>query len=180
MSLSMLRSPSSVFCPPSSGLQHSECMHVGLEDRFVLAPLVGILPAETHDRAQGLEVEAVGLGFRIDVADIARDCLLLLFQPLDALDEGFQVVLGKASGALLLLCGSGSGHSTPPPATRAGLFRDRRFYERRGQDGTRFIPGVHRLVGAGHEKTRSVFWGARASARLRASRRAMPRPYDGQ
>src|SRR5262249_21969367 len=48
--------------------QHAERVHIGLEDGLVLAALVGVQLAQTHDRAQRLGVEAVGLGLRIDVA----------------------------------------------------------------------------------------------------------------
>src|SRR5262245_50848367 len=85
-------------------------MHIGLEDRLLLAPLVGILLAQPHDRAQGLDVEAVGLGLAIDVPDVIGDGFLLFLQPLDALHEGFQVILGKAGGWPLFLGGGGSGH----------------------------------------------------------------------
>jgi len=38
---------------------------------------------------------AVALGFRIDVPDVVRDRFLFFFQPLNALDDGLELVLGE-------------------------------------------------------------------------------------
>ncbi len=78
--------------------QHAERMHVGLENRLLLAPFIGILFAQPHDRAQRLDVEATGLCLGVNVADIIADCFLLFLQPLDALDESLQMVFRKAAG----------------------------------------------------------------------------------
>src|SRR6266540_5502135 len=99
------RLPSSVLRRPSS-VEHAERMHISLEDRLLLLALVGVLLAQPHDRAQSLDVEAVRLGFGIDVADIVGDGLLLFLEPLDALHEGFEVILRKAGGGLFLDGGS--------------------------------------------------------------------------
>jgi hypothetical protein len=40
-------------------------------------------------------LEAVSFRLRIDVADIVRNRLLFFFQPLDALDDGLELVFGK-------------------------------------------------------------------------------------
>ena len=85
-----------------------------------------------HDRAQRLDVEAGALGFRIDVADIVGDRLLLLLEPLDALDEGLQLVLGKAGRGLFLVQRQQrrSPSITPP---HAQCCETRRFRSRRLQ-----------------------------------------------
>src|SRR5215467_5847967 len=91
-------------------------MQVGLEDRLMLLAFIGVLLAHANDDTQCFGIKAVGLGFRVDVADIVGDGLFLLFEPLNALDEGFEVVLGNAGGghALWLLGGSHLG----PAASR--------------------------------------------------------------
>src|SRR5215469_10429212 len=90
-------------------------MQVGLEDRLMLLALVGVLLAHANDHAQSFGIEAVGLGFRIDVADIVGDRFFLLLEALDALDKGFEVVLGNAGSghALRLLGGRPSGQPQP-------------------------------------------------------------------
>src|SRR5258708_7109822 len=75
--------------------QHPKRLHVGFQDGFLFGPLVGVLLAQAHDGAQRLDVEAVALGLRIDVADVVRDRLLFFFQPLDALDDGLELVFCK-------------------------------------------------------------------------------------
>jgi len=89
-------------------------MHIGLENSLLLAPFIGILLAQPHDRAQCLDVEAVGLGLGINVPNIVADRFFLFLQPLDALDEGLQMILRKRA----------AGRSTaaavainPPPVT---------------------------------------------------------------
>jgi hypothetical protein len=85
-------------------------VHVGLDDRLLFAPLVGVLLAQPHDDTERLDVETVALGLGIDVADIVGDRLLLFFQPLHALDKGLELVLRKAGrGLFLFVHGSGSG-----------------------------------------------------------------------
>jgi hypothetical protein len=87
-------------------------MHVGLEHGLLLAALVGVLLAQADDGAQRLDVEAVALGFGIDVADVVGGRLLFLLEPLDALDNSLELVLGEA-GSRLILFGSGcGGHRT--------------------------------------------------------------------
>src|SRR5436305_519842 len=60
--------------------------------------------------AQGREGEAIALGLRIDVAGIVRDRLLFFFQPLDALDDGLELVFGKFCRGRFLDGGSSGGH----------------------------------------------------------------------
>src|SRR5215470_9493560 len=83
-------------------------MHIGLQDRFLLLALVGILLAHPHDGAQRLDVEARALGLRIDVADVVGDRLLFLLQPLDALDEGLELILAESDCRLVVLGGGSS------------------------------------------------------------------------
>ena len=78
--------------------QHPERVQVGLENGLLLLALVDVLLAQPHDCAQGLDVEAVGFGLAIDVADVVGDRLLFLLQALDALDESLELVLGEAMG----------------------------------------------------------------------------------
>src|SRR5712692_1199527 len=91
-----------------SASQHSQRLHVGFENGFLLGALVGVLLAQTHDRAQRLDVEAVALGLGVDVADIVGDGFLLFFQPLDALDDGLELIFCKCCRGLFL-DGSGRG-----------------------------------------------------------------------
>ena len=49
-----------------------------------------------NDLAQDLGVEAVALRLGIDFLDVAGDRLLLLLEPLDALDEALELALGEA------------------------------------------------------------------------------------
>src|SRR5258708_20904892 len=71
---------------PAVASQHPQRLHIGFQDGFLFGPLVGVLFAQAHDGAQRLDVEAVALGLRIDVADIVRNRLLFFFKPLTALD----------------------------------------------------------------------------------------------
>src|SRR5262245_63594671 len=96
-------------------------MHVGLQDRLLFLALVDILLAHPYDRPQRLDVEARALGLRIDVADIVGDRLLFLLQPLDALDEGLELILAESDGRLVVLGGgssSGGRHRSLLPFTQ--------------------------------------------------------------
>ena len=76
----------------------------------MLGALVGVLLAQAHDGAQRLDVVAVALGFRIDIANVVGDGFLLLLQPLDPLDNGLELILGKSRRGLFLDGGSSGGH----------------------------------------------------------------------
>jgi hypothetical protein len=52
----------------------------------VLIPVVLSHLAETDDLAEDFAIKPSGLGLRVDVLDVVRDTLLLLFETLDALD----------------------------------------------------------------------------------------------
>src|ERR1700733_1769610 len=90
--------------------QHSQRLHVSLQDGFLFGPLVGVLLAQAHDGAQRLDVVAVAFGFGIDIADIVRNRLLFFFQPLDALDDGLELVFGEFRRGLFLDGGGRGGH----------------------------------------------------------------------
>src|SRR5581483_7886344 len=62
---------------------------------LLFGALVGVDAPQAHDAAQRLDVEALRLGLGIDLADVARDLLLLVFEPLDALDKGAQMILDE-------------------------------------------------------------------------------------
>ena len=51
-----------------------------------------VLLSQADDVAHHLDVEAGALGLVVDVLDIARERRLLLLEPLDALDEGLQLL----------------------------------------------------------------------------------------
>src|SRR3954471_1341202 len=89
--------------------QHPQRLHVGFQNGFLLGAFVGVLLAQTHDGAQRLDIETVAFAFGIDVADVVGDGLLFFFQPLDALDDGLQLVFCK-SGRGRFLNGGGRGH----------------------------------------------------------------------
>src|SRR5262245_24143020 len=88
-------------------IQHAERMHVGRHDRLGFLSLIDVLLAQPHDLTQRLDVEARALGLGVDVADIFGNRLLLFFQPLDALDEGLELVPPEADRGLFFV-GSGS------------------------------------------------------------------------
>src|SRR5579871_467392 len=94
--------------------QHAERVQIGLQDSFLLLALVDVLLAQAHDGAQRLDVVAVDLGLAVDVADVVGDRLLLFFEPLDAFDEGLELVLGEAVGGGLIVVDGGIGHRSTP------------------------------------------------------------------
>ena len=63
--------------------QHPERVQIGLEDSILLLAFVDVLLAQPHHDPQRLDVVAVALGFRIDVADIVGDRLLFLLKSLE-------------------------------------------------------------------------------------------------
>src|SRR6185437_9233762 len=64
---------------------------IEIEHRLLLDPAVAILLSDRHDLAHDLDVEAVRLGFAVDVLDVAGKRLLLFLEALDPLDEGEQM-----------------------------------------------------------------------------------------
>src|SRR6185437_6891048 len=80
-----------------AGAAHAERKEIGLEQRFLLVELVLIHFPDLDDLAHDLYFEAVRLGLGIDVANIVAQRLLLFFQALDALDEGFEMIAGDAA-----------------------------------------------------------------------------------
>ena len=66
---------------------HPQCLQIRLQDRFLLGALVGVHLPQLDDRPQRLDVEAVAFSFRVDVADVVADRLLLELELLDALND---------------------------------------------------------------------------------------------
>src|SRR5215472_2199306 len=89
--------------------QHTERVQVGFQNRLLLLALVDVLLAQPHHRAQRFHIVAVALGLGIDVAHVIGDRLLFFFQPLDALDEGLELILRETMRGLFVLGGGGSG-----------------------------------------------------------------------
>jgi uncharacterized protein YcbK (DUF882 family) len=75
---------------------HAQRLQVGFENCLVLPALVGVLLAHADDGAQRLDLVAVALRFRIHIADVVGDRLLLFLQPLDPFDDGLELVFGEA------------------------------------------------------------------------------------
>ena len=67
-------------------------MAIGFEQRILLLPGMRFHLPEAHDHPHDLAVVTVGLRFGIDVANVVRDALLLLLQPLDTLDKQSQLI----------------------------------------------------------------------------------------
>src|ERR1700722_11053671 len=63
---------------------HAERVQVGLQNSLLLLALVDVLLAQPHHDPQRLHVETIALGFRIDVADVVGERLLLVFKALDS------------------------------------------------------------------------------------------------
>src|SRR5690242_4839382 len=61
----------------------TERLAIGFEEGILLLSGVRLHLPQPHDHAHDLGVVAVGLRLGIDVADIVRDALLLLLEPLD-------------------------------------------------------------------------------------------------
>ena len=83
-----------VFGMPGHGcsLRQAESRAIGFHQRVGLLARVRFHFSQSNDRPHRLGVIAVGLGFRIDVANIVRDALLLFLQTLDPLDKQPQLV----------------------------------------------------------------------------------------
>ena len=74
-------------------VQHTERVHVGREDRFLLVAVVLRLLPQANDLLHDLRVEAHRLRFEKLVADVPGERLLFFFQALDLLDELAQLAL---------------------------------------------------------------------------------------
>src|ERR1043166_2148125 len=68
-------------------VEHAERAQIELKDRFLLLPIGTVEFPQAHNLAHNLRIEAAAFGFRIDLADVASQCRLFFFQPLDALDR---------------------------------------------------------------------------------------------
>lgn len=74
----------------------SEHVHVGIELRLLLCPVVRINPSLANGGAHGLRVEARCLRLLIDELDVFADALLLFVETLNALDKAAQEISGIA------------------------------------------------------------------------------------
>ena len=106
--------------------QHPERVQVGFQDRLLLLALVDVLLAQPHHGAQRLDVEAVAFGLGIDVADVVGDRLLFFFEPLDALDEGLELILGETVGGLFVFGGVAAAAVAIGYSCDASMIRERR------------------------------------------------------
>src|SRR5271165_1149082 len=70
---------------------HPERGQIEIKDRLLLDPFVAVLLSDRYDLSQDPDVEAVRLGFAVDILDVAGQRLLLLFEALDPFDESPQV-----------------------------------------------------------------------------------------
>src|SRR5262249_5978391 len=143
----------------------------GLQDRFLLLALVGILLSQANDGAQRLDVVAVALGFRIDIADVVGDGFLFLLQPLDPLDDGFELVLGEARRLRFVrfvgLDGGRGGHR---------LLLINVSWQRKGLSGPGSSPGsVEALMSDDHSRRPGSAEPAPADARRQSGSRSNPR-----
>src|SRR5579862_9337068 len=93
-------------CPRSSASSDPDRGEIEAEDFLFLTPLVAVLLADGDDLAHDLDVEPVALGLGVDVLDVFGKRLLLLLEPLDALDEAAQMpgvdLLGPGDGRVLV------------------------------------------------------------------------------
>src|SRR6516225_8152318 len=95
-----------------SSLEHAERVHIGFEQRLLLLALVAVLLAQADNDTQCLDVKAVALGLGIDIANVVADRFFLFLEPLDPLDKGFELILGKTAGGLIVFDGGSSSHWT--------------------------------------------------------------------
>src|ERR1700730_14601007 len=79
-------------------LENGSCrrdgVQVDVEQRLLLVALLRVLLAQPNHFAQDLHVEAVALGLLIDFLLVFVQRLDLFLDPLDALDDGAQLIAG--------------------------------------------------------------------------------------
>ena len=63
---------------------------IQFEQLFLFPPLVRVLLAQRHQLAHHFRIVPLALGLGINLADVVGDVGLVLLEPLDALDEGFE------------------------------------------------------------------------------------------
>src|SRR5688500_4001972 len=73
-------------------LRQAEGRAIGFEQSVHLLPRMSFKAAQRYYPPHRLGVIAIGLGFRIDVANVVGDALLLLLKPFDPLDKQPQLV----------------------------------------------------------------------------------------
>src|SRR5262245_19701648 len=89
--------------------EHSQSLHIGLQDGFLFLTLVRILLAVANDGSQCLDVETIALGLAVNILDVVRDRLLLFFEPLDAFDDRLELILCETMRGFFRDGGSGGG-----------------------------------------------------------------------
>ena len=72
-----------------------KCLQVEIEHRFFFFALVGVFLAQRNHLAQDFRIKAIALRLSVDFLDVGGDGLLLFLKALDALDNAFQLSLGK-------------------------------------------------------------------------------------
>ena len=75
---------------------HPQRLQIQIEHRFLFLEVGLVEFPHPHHLAHDLGVEAGALGLGIDFADIGGQRRALLLQPLDAVDEGFEMFFGEA------------------------------------------------------------------------------------
>src|SRR5271155_958588 len=81
---------------PEPLVAHSECAQIEIEHRFLFLAVGAIEFPQTHDLTHDLGVEAASLCFRINFADVGRECGLFFLESFDALDERLEMFLREA------------------------------------------------------------------------------------
>ena len=76
-------------------------LQIGLQQRLQLVALLLILLADPDHLAKNLDVEAVALGFQVDLLLGFGELLDLVFDVLDPLDDGAQLIARNIAGVLI-------------------------------------------------------------------------------
>src|SRR5262245_37742341 len=136
-------------------------MHVEVEQRFLLVPLLLVLLANPDHLSQHPDVEAVALGFGKDFPLGLVELLDLLVDVLNALDDRPQLVawnVGRSAHGLLLVNTTGENSSIRANASRLAGKRGKQAVNM-GQVGAKPITPVFRLVGHAPRRRRPLVQG---------------------
>src|ERR1700721_1760032 len=77
---------------------HAERGEIEIQNCFLFLPVGAVESSQAHDLPHDLGIKAVALRFGIDFPDIRGQRRFLFFEPLDTLDERFQLVLREVLG----------------------------------------------------------------------------------